>query len=113
MAHKLGIPNTLQINRGDDTNVVVKRVRQLFSELPDITMECSGVEACINIAIIGTKEGGKVGLIGLNHNKVSVQLSRAAFNELELIGVRRYKDKRFRLLLCIYSDHLSSFMFCF
>ena len=86
---------TLKINREDDTMAVVQKIKKCFGDLPDITMECTGVEACINVAISGTKEGGKVALVGLNHNKVSVSLSRAGFNELELIGVRRYKDNWF------------------
>lgn len=101
-ARLLGIPHTLRVSRDESTQSVVKRVRQVFGDdLPDITMECTGTEACLNVAISGTKEGGKIGLVGMNKNKVCVSLSTAGFNELELIGVRRYVANRYVLCLSL------------
>lgn len=60
-----------------------------------ICSECTEVRTCLNIAINGIRDGGRVALVGLNPHKVSVSLSSAGFKELQLIGIRRYVDNRF------------------
>ncbi|XP_015791345.1 sorbitol dehydrogenase [Tetranychus urticae] len=59
---------------------------------PDITMECTGSEICVNTAVEATQCGGKIILIGLNPNKLSLSMSKASLKELDLLGVCRYRN---------------------
>ncbi|CAG2177286.1 unnamed protein product [Oppiella nova] len=57
----------------------------------DVTIECTGVESSVCLAIHATKSGGKVGIVGLGADS-RIPLSSAAMREVDLIGVCRIKD---------------------
>jgi L-iditol 2-dehydrogenase len=92
-ARKIGIEKTLLVKGEDNTESITKQVIELLGDSPNITIECSGAELCLNVSISVTRDGGTVVMIGLNHNKVNVSLSSAACRELNLLGNRRYKNK--------------------
>ena len=60
---------------------------------PDVSFECSGVESATNLAIYATKNGGKVGIIGLGDNQIKIATAYATVHEIDLIGICRYKDE--------------------
>jgi len=91
-AQKVGKEKTWLVTREDSAESITKQVVQLLGHSPNITLECSGVELCFNVAIAATRDGGKVVMTGLNHHKVNVSLSSAANRQLNLIGNRRYRN---------------------
>ncbi|KAF2362512.1 Alcohol dehydrogenase C-terminal, partial [Trinorchestia longiramus] len=58
--------------------------------LPNITMDCSGAEASIKLAIQATESGGIVTLVGLGPAEVKVPLVDAAIREVDIKGVFCY-----------------------
>jgi len=90
-AQSLGIKKTLLVNTKLDTEALSDQVVSLLGDSPDITLECSGAEQSLNVAIYVTKDGGNVIMVGLNHNKITVALSSAACREVNLLGIKRYR----------------------
>ena len=90
-AQRLGIRRTLLIEPGMETEPMANQVIELLGGSPDITLECSGAESSLNLAIFVTKDGGNVVMVGLNHRKVNVSLASAACREVNLLGVKRYR----------------------
>jgi L-iditol 2-dehydrogenase len=96
----MGVNKTLLINPKSDTESLAQEVIELLGDSPNITLECSGAESSLNLAIYVTKDGGNVIMVGLNHNKVTVALSSAACREVNLLGIKRYRH-RFVITQCL------------
>lgn len=91
-AERMGISKTILVNTKLETEDLAQKVVDLLGgNSPDITLECSGAESSINLAIYVTKDGGNVVMVGLNHHKVNVSLSSAACREVNLLGIKRYR----------------------
>lgn len=58
----------------------------------DIVFECTGVESCIQSAILMARTGGKVALVGMGTPNPYLPLSSAAMREVDLVGVFRYAN---------------------
>jgi L-iditol 2-dehydrogenase len=89
----MGINKTLLITPKLDSESVAQQVLELLGETPDITLECSGAESSLNLAIDVTRDGGNVIMVGVNRNKVTVNLSSAACREVNLLGIKRYRHR--------------------
>lgn len=57
---------------------------------PAVTMECTGVESSIAGAIWATKFGGKVFIIGVGKNEISIPFMRASVREIDIQLQYRY-----------------------
>jgi L-iditol 2-dehydrogenase len=58
----------------------------------DMVFECTGAEACMQIAIQAATIGGKVMYVGMGKGTPVLPLSSAACREVDLLGVFRYAD---------------------
>ncbi|PHH90735.1 hypothetical protein CDD83_2775 [Cordyceps sp. RAO-2017] len=66
-------------------------VEQAFGGVePALTMECTGVESSIATAIWATKFGGKVFIIGVGKNEISIPFMRASVREVDIQLQYRY-----------------------
>ncbi|ATY58288.1 xylitol dehydrogenase [Cordyceps militaris] len=59
---------------------------------PALTMECTGVESSIAAAIWATKFGGKVFIIGVGKNDISIPFMRASVREVDVQLQYRYSN---------------------
>lgn len=59
---------------------------------PALTMECTGVESSIAAAIWATKFGGKVFIIGVGKNEISIPFMRASVREVDVQLQYRYSN---------------------
>ncbi|CAN1842501.1 Sorbitol dehydrogenase [Linum perenne] len=57
-----------------------------------ITLDCAGFEKTMTTALRATRPGGKVCLVGMGHNDMTVPLTPAAAREVDVVGVFRYKN---------------------
>uniref|UniRef100_A0A3P8RBY5 Sorbitol dehydrogenase n=1 Tax=Astatotilapia calliptera TaxID=8154 RepID=A0A3P8RBY5_ASTCA len=90
MAKDLGADFLLTVRRGDGAQQLAKSVEEMLGAQPHITIECTGVESCIQTAIYATRSGGVVVLVGLGSELATVPLINAAVREVDIRGVFRY-----------------------
>lgn len=90
-ARTIGIEKTLLVNTAKEAQSLDEQVVNLLGGSPDTTIECSGAESSLNLAISVTKDGGNVVMVGINDRKVTVALSSAACREVNLLGIKRYR----------------------
>jgi len=92
VAKSMGADFAVKVELTDDAAVVAKKVEAALGGMPDITIECSGAESSIKLAILGTKSGGCVVLVGLGPAEVKVPIVNAATREVDIRGVFRYAN---------------------
>ncbi|KAG8181968.1 hypothetical protein JTE90_026906 [Oedothorax gibbosus] len=78
--------------KGLDADEVADMIRSKLGGPPDITLECSGAEASIRNAIMVTKSGGTVMLVGLGAPEVTVPIIEASIREVDIKGIFRYAN---------------------
>ncbi|XP_054155364.1 sorbitol dehydrogenase-like [Oppia nitens] len=93
LADKLGADKTYAIDPKtfNDFDMAQTVVKDMGCN-PDISIECTGNDSSTSMAIYATKNGGKVGIVGLGGLKSTVPLVHTAMREIDLIGVCRFKD---------------------
>lgn len=89
-AKSIGADETLKVVGGVDT--LVGEVEAKLGRKPDITIECSGFESSIQLAIKCTKSGGMVVLVGMGAPDVKLPLLSAMIREVDIRGVFRYSN---------------------
>ncbi|KAM3624791.1 uncharacterized protein V6R79_001656 [Siganus canaliculatus] len=90
MAKELGADFQLSVKREDKPQQLAKSVEDILGAQPHFTIECTGVESCIQTAIYATRSGGVVVLVGLGAEMATVPLINAAVREVDIRGVFRY-----------------------
>ncbi|KAF2356433.1 Alcohol dehydrogenase N-terminal [Trinorchestia longiramus] len=88
VAKKLGADSVLHITASSSEAQLVSAVQEKMHGLqPNVSLECSGAEAAIRLAIQATESGGVVALVGLGPSEVKVPLVDAAIREVDIRGV--------------------------
>ncbi|PSN35372.1 Sorbitol dehydrogenase [Blattella germanica] len=92
VAKEMGADFTYLSKPGEDEKEVVKTVHSILGGPPDITIDCTGVDANIRIAILATKSGGVAVIVGMGKSEVSVPLANALAREVDIRGIFRYAN---------------------
>nr|CAH0111454.1 unnamed protein product [Daphnia galeata] len=91
VAKTLGADHTLLVGQ-EDAETLSKQVAGKLGQPSDVTIECSGAESSIRLAIFGTKSGGVVVLVGLGPAEIKVPIVNAAVREVDIRGIFRYAN---------------------
>ncbi|XP_076179459.1 sorbitol dehydrogenase isoform X2 [Ptiloglossa arizonensis] len=92
VAKKLGADEVLQIKKEYTEAELVKKVHDLFGEEPDRSIDASGAQSSIRLAICATRSGGVVVLVGMGEPEIRVPLINALVREVDIRGVFRYAN---------------------
>ena len=57
-----------------------------------MSLDCAGFSKTLATALEATRPGGRVCLVGMGHNEMTVPLTSAAIREVDVVGIFRYKD---------------------
>ncbi|XP_068266239.1 sorbitol dehydrogenase isoform X3 [Nyctibius grandis] len=88
-AKEVGADFTIQV-KNETPQEVASKVESLLGCMPEITVECTGVQACIQAGIYATRSGGTLVLVGLGPDMVTVPIVNAAVREVDIRGIFRY-----------------------
>nr|DAD48042.1 TPA_asm: hypothetical protein HUJ06_017979 [Nelumbo nucifera] len=93
VAKNLGADDIVKVstNIQDITEEVIQIHKAMGSEV-DATFDCAGFNKTMSTALNATRSGGKVCLVGMGHNEMTVPLTPAAAREVDIIGIFRYKN---------------------
>ncbi|XP_067829388.1 sorbitol dehydrogenase-like [Heptranchias perlo] len=90
MAKCLGAGNIFKLDKCTCPRELSQKVKAALCGMPDITIECSGAEQCVQAGICCTKSGGVLVLIGMGTPTMNAPLLNAITRELDIRGVFRY-----------------------
>ena len=94
LAEKLGADKTYHIDpKNFDDVKMAQTICEDMGGKPHISIECTGHETSTSLAIYATKNGGKVGIVGMGAPKSTVPIVDLAMREISLIGSSRNKDE--------------------
>ncbi|XP_067943882.1 sorbitol dehydrogenase-like [Watersipora subatra] len=88
-AKKVGADHII-LSDTKDAQEMARRATAALGGQPEISLDCSGAESAIQLAIYATKSGGVVCLVGLGPPTVNVPIVNAAVREVDIRGVFRY-----------------------
>lgn len=86
MAKKLGADYTLNVT-SMEPNEVAETVEKLFSEKPNVAVECSGAASATQTAVFATRSGGRFVQVGLGAATVAIPMVNATIREVDIIGI--------------------------
>ncbi|GJN04175.1 hypothetical protein PR202_ga21699 [Eleusine coracana subsp. coracana] len=95
VASSLGADATVKVSTvAADVAAEVDRIKAAMGGAGDIdvSLDCAGFEKTVATALEATRPGGRVCLVGLGHNEMTVPLTSAAIREVDVVGIFRYKD---------------------
>ncbi|XP_014479371.1 PREDICTED: sorbitol dehydrogenase-like [Dinoponera quadriceps] len=90
IAKKLGADDTYLVQKNRSESDTMADIHAIFGDEPDRTIDASGAQSSIRLAILVTKSGGVVVLVGMGAREVQVPLINALVREVDIRGVFRY-----------------------
>ncbi|XP_055314913.1 sorbitol dehydrogenase-like isoform X5 [Sitodiplosis mosellana] len=90
LAKELGATHTLIVSRDLKEEDLVKKVHDILGTAPDVSIDCSGLEATNRLALLATKSAGCVVIVGCGPPDVKIPLISALTREIDIRGVFRY-----------------------
>ncbi|XP_053669695.1 sorbitol dehydrogenase-like [Anopheles nili] len=92
LAKDLGADATLAVGLHDSEEDIVKRIHLLLGSAPDISIECTGAEACVNLGIAATVPGGVLTLVGIGTIYQRIPITTALVREIDIRPAFRYAN---------------------
>ncbi|KAK1321233.1 Sorbitol dehydrogenase [Acorus calamus] len=93
VAKSLGADDCIEVSTNiQDVDEDVIKIQNVMGADVDVTFDCAGFNKTMSTALNATRAGGKVCLVGMGHNEMTVPLTPAAAREVDIIGIFRYKD---------------------
>ncbi|OAP56126.1 L-arabinitol 4-dehydrogenase [Fonsecaea erecta] len=84
---------TFQVPRGVSAEECAEQIVSAMGGIrPRVAMECTGVESSVNSAIWSVKFGGKVFVIGVGKNEMTIPFMRLSTQEIDLQYQYRYSN---------------------
>lgn len=93
VAKELGANATVLLSTVEsDVESEVLALKKAMNANIDVTIDCVGLNKSMNTALRATRSGGRICLVGMGHNEMTVPLTPAAAREVDILGVFRYRN---------------------
>lgn len=90
IAKEIGATHTILIQKDEPETDIVKRIQIALGKQPNKTIDCTGFEATVRLALLATRPGGIVVITGCGPYEVKLPLLSAMTKEIDIRGVFRY-----------------------
>ncbi|XP_024395168.1 sorbitol dehydrogenase isoform X1 [Physcomitrium patens] len=93
VAKELGANATVVLSTSDnEVESEVLALQKAMGADIDVTIDCVGFTKSMKTALKATRAGGRVCLVGMGHNEMTLPLTPAAAREVDILGVFRYRN---------------------
>ncbi|XP_014359369.2 sorbitol dehydrogenase [Papilio machaon] len=92
-AKQLGADHTILVTRDASEEQLVQEVRRLLGDSPDVSIDASGAQATVRLALLATKSGGVAVLVGMGSPELTVPLAGSVAREVDIRGIFRYVNE--------------------
>ncbi|XP_067829652.1 sorbitol dehydrogenase-like [Heptranchias perlo] len=90
-AKQMGASFTIAVEKSTNPKELGQKVKDaLGGAMPDISIECTGAELCMQAGIYATKSGGVLVLVGMGKPSANIPVLDVAIREVDIRGVFRY-----------------------
>lgn len=76
-----------------------------FGKEPDVILECTGVEPCVQLGIMASKPGGRFVQVGNCAKNISVPMTEMSMKEMTIFGSFRYSYNDYKTAVNILADN--------
>ncbi|KAL3276723.1 hypothetical protein HHI36_012092 [Cryptolaemus montrouzieri] len=90
VAKHFGADYIMKIEKNMSEKDIVSKIGEILGEAPNVSLDCTGVEICVRVALNVTKTGGTVVLVGMGKDEQTVPLTGALIREIDIKGIFRY-----------------------
>ncbi|GLV38055.1 Sorbitol dehydrogenase 1 [Carabus blaptoides fortunei] len=90
LARSLGADYSVKINIGDEDSMITDQITKMLGDQPTVSIDCSGAEQSIRVAIQATKSGGVAVMVGMGKPMANIPLISALAREVDIRGCFRY-----------------------
>ncbi len=87
-----GCHATVSVGGKSDAEVATEVVAALGGEKADVALDCAGFGSTMRSALLVTKNGGRVGLVGMGQVEMKLPMVEASIKEIDMVGVFRYAN---------------------
>ncbi|XP_023939382.2 sorbitol dehydrogenase [Bicyclus anynana] len=88
-AKKLCATHTLLVTAAHSEQHVAERATELLGTAPDVSMDACGLASAQSIAMLATRSGGTVVIVGIGGERAEVPLTGAMLREVDVRGAYR------------------------
>ncbi|XP_077234982.1 groES-like zinc-binding alcohol dehydrogenase family protein [Tasmannia lanceolata] len=93
VAKALGVDHFVKVSTNiQDIDDEVVQIQKAMGTGVDVAFDCVGFNKTMSTALRTTRAGGKVCLVGMGHDEMTVPLTAAAAREVDIVGIFRYKN---------------------
>lgn len=82
-----------------------KQLIEDFGRQPNVILECTGVESCIQLGILASKPGGRFVQVGNCAKNISVPMTEMSMKEMTIFGSFRYNYNDYKTAVKILDDN--------
>ncbi|XP_033118858.1 sorbitol dehydrogenase-like [Anneissia japonica] len=106
VAKSLGADHILKVPMSVEEKQFALQIQSVMGCAPDVTLECSGVDSSLRLALYASQEGGSVVMIGRGSMEPTIPLAYVALREIDIKGVFRYANSYPKALSLITSGKI-------
>lgn len=93
VAKNIGADRIIKVSTNmQDVPDEVEMIREAMGTGIHVSFDCVGISKTMSTALNATRSGGRVALVGLGHDQLTVPLTPAAAREVDVIGVMCYHN---------------------
>lgn len=93
LAEKMGATKTYLQSKPATPQDVANKLKDMLGPIgPQIVFDCVGLESTVQTAVLSCCERGRVVIVGMAQEYVSVPMNMLAAREVEMVGTQRYAN---------------------